>query len=597
MYLVLFVIQIDIDPIKRNCEDRDRQENDGCRDFGTRLDNLLLLIHVRFNPTKPLFGKVFKTVFDKLEYEVMALLHPFGCVAETKADIIVSGRQVRDASLTRTWDETWDVLSENRIDFVSYDITIYVVSQDINIMFDNVIALLSGRIIRVVDNNINMHDFAVQIGDRLSQGSENWYQNTSWKYVEPWLSERFVIYDLSHSYNEDYSKTVVSAGSFPLYSACAKIPNTLNSVVNFMHLINCSLNNVSYSDFKWTLLNNGSLCLLNGFIFKPESFYYTSPHSIAICNTTLQEYMLSLSNAIARTNALTPEGILSVACTWCSIVCLLISLFVYILLPKLRQTLPGLNTLILICFLVVSQTLFLFDIQRVFSLNGWPCKILGLVLHFSWLCSLFWMNVCTFHMYKILARVRIINNEIASMRFMLYIGYALLMSVLFVATNIIGSYVRNGTFGYGRDDCYIDTQDMIQFTAVLPVGCVVILNFMFFILVTLNLTRTPKIKKSVKNDRNIFKILVKLSTITGLTWIFGLVYSFTGEEVLSYIFIVLNASQGVFLFFAFIATKSVVGMIRKRLCGQKKSPLSLSGKEGKARHKVDTQSTSMPSVE
>ena len=534
-----------------------------------------MAIHMQFTPKKLLIGKVFKTVFDKLEYEVMALLHPFGCVAETKADIVVSGRNIRDASLTRTWDETWNVLYENKIDFFLYDITIYVVSQDINIMFDNVIALLSGRIIRVVDNNVTMHDFAVQIGDRLSQGSENWYQNTSWEYVKPWLRERFVIYNHSHPYNEDYSKTVVSAGSFPLYSACAEIPNTLNSVVNFMHLINCSLNNVSYSDFKWTLLNNGSLGLLNGFIFKPESFYYTSPHSIAICNTTLQEYMLSLSNAIARTNALTPEGILSVACTGCSIVCLLISLFVYILLPKLRQSLPGLNTLILICFLLVSQTLFLFDIQRVFSLNSWPCKILGLVLHFSWLCSLFWMNVCTFHMYKILARVRIINNEIASMRFMLYSGYALLMSVVFVATNIIGSYVRNGTFGYGRDDCYIDTQDMIQFTAVLPVGCVVILNFMFFILVTLNLTRTPKIKKSVKNDRNIFKILVKLSTITGMTWIFGLVYSFTGEVVFSYIFIVLNASQGVFLFFAFIATKSVVGMIRKRLCGPKESSFSV----------------------
>ena len=200
-------------------------------------------------------------------------------------------------------------------------------------------------------------------------------------------------------------------------------------------------------------------------------------------------------------------------------------------------------------------------------------------------------------MYKVLARVRIINNEISSMRFMLYIGYAILMSVVFVATNIIMSYVRNGTFGYGRDDCYIDTQDMIQFTAALPVGCVVILNFIFFILVTVNLTRTPTIKKNVKNDRNVFKILVKLSTITGMTWIFGLVYSFTGEVVFSYIVIILNGSQGVFLFFAFIATKSVVGMMRKRLCGQKKSPLFPSDKEGKARHKVDTQSTSSPPVE
>ena len=545
-----------------------------------------------------MFGNVFKTVFDKLEYEVMSLLNPFGCVAEIKANIVVNGRPVRDASLNGTWDLTWDLLSENTIDFVLYDITVNVVSREINGMFETIIALLSDRILRVVDRrqHVFMHDFSVQIGDRLSNQSMV-KLNDTWRYIEPWRRQRYIIHGISQSYNRDYSTTVVSAQSFPLYSVCSTLPETLNSTVNFMHLINCSLIIVTYTELNWTLLNDGSLRLHNGFIFMPELFYYTSQFSIAICNTAWQDYLLSLSNAIARTNALTPEGILSVACTGCSIVCLLMSLFVYTLLPKLRQSLPGLNTLMLICSLLVSQTVFLFGIRQAFLLNSWPCKILGLVIHFSWLCSLFWMNVCTFHMYKVLARVRIINNEISSMRFMLYIGYAILMSVVFVATNIILSYVRNGTFGYGRDDCYIDTQDMIQFTAALPVGCVVILNYIFFILVTVNLTRTPTIKKNVKNDRNVFKILVKLSTITGMTWIFGLVYLFTGEVVFSYIVIILNGSQGVFLFFAFIATKSVVGMMRKRLCGQKKSPLFPSDKEGKARHKVDTQSTSSPPVE
>jgi len=571
-YCFVFLIQVVNDSTNIICDEEVRQGSAECREFYTRLDISFLLIHMRFTPTKPLFGKGFKTVFDKLEYEVMALVHPFGCVAETKADIVVSGQNVRDASWNGTWNETWTLLSSHTIEFVLYELTI---RQDTDIMFDNVIALFAGRIIRVVERHVCIHDFSVEIGDRLRHENVNRFHHSAWDYVGPYRGERYVVYGFSHPYNADYRKTVVSAESFPLYNMCAVIPQSLTNVVNFMHLMNCSLINVSISKLQWTLLDNGSLRLQNGFMFNPEIFYYTSPQSIAICDTSFQEYVLSLSKPMAKTNALTSEGILSVVCVGCSIFCLLISLCVYTMLPKLRKSLPGLNTLVLICCLLVSQTVFLFDILKVFPVNSWRCKILGLVIHFALLCSLFWMNVCTFHMYRVLARVRIMNSAISSMRFMLYICYALLMSLIFVATNIIVSYVRNDTLGYGRDDCYIDTREMVHFTVALPVGFVVILNSVFFILVTVNLTKTSKIKKNVKNNRNSFKILVKLSSITGITWIFGLVYSFTGEIVFAYTFIVLNASQGVFLFFAFIATKSVAAMMRERLCGQKKSPLTL----------------------
>ena len=151
-------------------------------------------------------------------------------------------------------------------------------------------------------------------------------------------------------------------------------------------------------------------------------------------------------------------------------------------------------------------------------------------------------------------------------RFLLYHVYALVLPLVFVAINIGVSQDRNRSIGYGSLACYIDTQDMIIFTFALPVGLIVVINLLFFLVVVVKLSRSPSVQKNVQNERNDFKIFVKLSTITGITWVFGLIYMLADVVVFSYLFIVLSASQGVFLFFAFVANRRVVAMLREKLC-------------------------------
>jgi len=364
----------------------------------------------------------------------------------------------------------------------------------------------------------------------------------------------------------------------------------LEGVVNFMHLINCSLRNISKSDLKWKLLNNGSLSLLNGFIFSTDTFYYTSHNSIAVCNKSVQEYMLSMSRTIAVSNRWTPEGVLSVVCLACSIVCLLLSLLVYIMLPELRQSLPGLNTVVLMCFLLVSHTVFV--MKSTFKPEKLSCKILGFATHFSLLCLLFWMNICTFHMFRVLTRVRLIRNETSMKRFMFYMTYTVVMALLFVAVNIIVSLERHGTFGYGQNNCYLETQEMINFTVVLPAGVIVVLNCVFYFCVILSLSKSKMIQKNVNTERNELTILLKLSTITGVTWIFGFVYSLTGEVAFSYLFIIFNASQGVFLFLAFIANKRVLNMLCAMRCSSTENSSNVAVKVSTSRDNVVTKSAS-----
>ncbi|CAC5365567.1 unnamed protein product [Mytilus coruscus] len=55
----------------------------------------------------------------------------------------------------------------------------------------------------------------------------------------------------------------------------------------------------------------------------------------------------------------------------------------------------------------------------------------------------------------------------------------------------------------------------------------------------------------------------------GMSWIFGFVHQWTLIDALSYIFIILNASQGLFMFLSFGCNGIVRSRIRVKLFGQK----------------------------
>jgi len=90
----------------------------------------------------------------------------------------------------------------------------------------------------------------------------------------------------------------------------------------------------------------------------------------------------------------------------------------------------------------------------------------------------------------------------------------------------------------------------MYFTFCLPLAIVIISNLGMLVAVVFKIKQTRSVSRNVKNKRNTMIIVAKLSTITGATWIFGFIYLWTDIKLFSYLFIVLNASQGLFLCFA-----------------------------------------------
>ena len=104
---------------------------------------------------------------------------------------------------------------------------------------------------------------------------------------------------------------------------------------------------------------------------------------------------------------------------------------------------------------------------------------------------------------------------------------------------------------------------MVYITFALPVALVIITNALMFVKVVINIRQGQSIQRHVANDRNEIGIFVKLSTLTGLTWVFGLIDSVVDLSPFAYISIILNASQGLFLFLAFICNRRVLGLLKK----------------------------------
>ena len=332
-----------------------------------------------------------------------------------------------------------------------------------------------------------------------------------------------------------------------------------------MDFLPCPRINFSLNRTQWQRTFDGVIYLSNNFEIDTDKYMDIDIGVISLCYETYQEYMNNISSVAWSidqfiSQAWSTEQFVSLVCIIVSLVCVILSLLTYALLPSLRLNTAGKNAMTLIIALFTAQVVYIIGSFGQLEGDSTPCKSVGILSHFSWLMVIMWMNICTIHMYRVFRKTQIISSGPHLRENCLYHIYAFTVSAICVGINIIISMDAHNNIGYGYKVCYINLQKNVIYTFLIPVCLVIVSNFAMYVMVIIHI-RNSTIDRNVQNDRNELVIFVKLSTITGMTWIFGIIYSFTDNVVFSYVFIVLNASQGVFLFFAFIVNKRVLGMI------------------------------------
>lgn len=310
---------------------------------------------------------------------------------------------------------------------------------------------------------------------------------------------------------------------------------------------------------------------------------YIDNNTAYICSDTIQKIFDEFPDTgVSRLNSTTENSennsseaiqILSFICVIISIVFSFFTFITYVFFKELR-TQPGVNNMLLAASLIISQCLFLFGFNQAPNVSAAGCTALGVLIHYSWTVFLVWMSICTFHMFRVFSK-----NQTSAAKFnilkttLIYTVSCVILSCIPVCLNIIIWSVENtgSGIGYGGSYCYLTQSDFYIYILSIPLALIVATNITLYVVVVVHIERTrSKIQSSSSGDNSLFSAYIKMSTITGATWIFGFIFMFTEQTWAEYLFVLLNASQGLFIFLAFMVNRKVLELYRELLLKKKK---------------------------
>jgi hypothetical protein len=153
--------------------------------------------------------------------------------------------------------------------------------------------------------------------------------------------------------------------------------------------------------------------------------------------------------------------------------------------------------------LMLAQVMVLVVSVSDFKSSSVICTCFGVMIHFSWLLAFFWMNVCTFHLFRTLTRMQISSQMSGKRLFILYHMYSIVMAVGFVSINIVVSFSTYGNIGYGERQCYISSQTMIIYTFCIPLSFVVLSNIGLFMATLVTIIRRKPITRNVQHKKKV----------------------------------------------------------------------------------------------
>jgi hypothetical protein len=173
-----------------------------------------------------------------------------------------------------------------------------------------------------------------------------------------------------------------------------------------------------------------------------------------------------------------------------------------------------------------------------------------MLVHFFWLSVVFWMSLCSFKIFETFTNFAVVKLKQTS-DILCRLLLNLFLCLVFIGTNIVVSYIVSDdqSLGYSPRTCYIEDPKMILYTFALPVGITVCVNTFMFAVTISRIHDKEDVRKS--RDQENVSSYFRLSTLTGMSWLFGFLAQFTDLQVFTFFHTVLSAGQGIFLYLAF----------------------------------------------
>ncbi|XP_014281617.3 G-protein coupled receptor Mth2-like [Halyomorpha halys] len=256
-----------------------------------------------------------------------------------------------------------------------------------------------------------------------------------------------------------------------------------------------------------------------------------------------------------------------------SIICLILHLTAFCLVPDLRNH-PGRNMASLCLALLVA---YISSVAGMF-LEGGACFVVAVLAFYFFLASFIWMLTISFDVWRTLklstSQLRVCSGK-QWHKFIAYSLFSWLVPALVVMLAIWMEYSPiveddwKPGFDFTTFCWFTRIKPWLAFFAA-PFAIVMFLNIIFFTnsFCILYSTKSTRPTPSTSTERN-FRLYLRLTVMMGLTWTTGVigildVVGILDSDLLWYLFILLNALHGLFIFLAFTCKYNVISLIHKQ---------------------------------
>ncbi|XP_065198236.1 adhesion G protein-coupled receptor E5-like [Sycon ciliatum] len=218
------------------------------------------------------------------------------------------------------------------------------------------------------------------------------------------------------------------------------------------------------------------------------------------------------------------------------------------MLPKLRKNIHhrmmfGLSAVLLIFLAVFTIVLYHENLEKTAE----ACKSLAVLLHYLLICAFMWMSVDATFLYK---QIVIVFDDTGDRQ--KRILFASIFVIPLVIVGISAGATTADAYGTGNV-CWITSDSVFYGGLVAPMGLSILYNLAVLIAVV-NALRKQRKRFSggshggAKERKPMLVVIVSLSVLQGVTWVFGFLVLAHDHLVLQYVFTVLNSLQGFFIF-------------------------------------------------
>ncbi|XP_022104483.1 uncharacterized protein LOC110986690 [Acanthaster planci] len=267
-------------------------------------------------------------------------------------------------------------------------------------------------------------------------------------------------------------------------------------------------------------------------------------------------------------------GVVSVVCSCLSLLALAATFVTYCAFPELRNT-GGLVNMNLMgaLFIAILNTV----LSGVLQLEGYVCMAAASMSHWLWLSAFAWMAIISCNVARTFGRTMVVASRrskpkcrrlLVSMAFAW--GGALLVVSICLLLNFCNCTDLPPMYSESQP-CWIAETTVRLVVFGIPVALSLLVSTVAFAIVIFKIRKTKKDSKMVRTRRQIeetfdeLKIYGKLMLLFGTSWVLAFVSEAVSHVVLSYISVIVNTLQGVFIFLAFCLNQRVRALWRKSL--------------------------------